>query len=73
MPLDPRHVKALFNAALDVPDPADRAAFLGRKCRDNKELRLRLDDLLAAYDQPAGALERPLANAPGQTTARDGG
>ncbi len=73
MPLDPRHVKALFNAALDVPDPADRAALLDRECGDDKELRQRLDDLLVAYDQPAGALERPLADDIGQTTARDGG
>jgi serine/threonine protein kinase len=73
MLLDPRHVKALFNAALDLPAAADRAAFLDRECGDNKGLRQRLGDLLAAYDQPAGALERPLAEDLGQTTARDGG
>ena len=61
MPVDPRRVKALFNAALDLPDPADRPAFLDRECGDDQELRQRLDELLAAYDQPAGALERPLA------------
>ena len=73
MPLDPRQVKALFNAALDLPNADDRPAFLDRECGGYKELRQRLDDLLAAYDQPAGALERPLADDVGQTTARDGG
>ena len=39
MALDPRRVKALFNAALDLPDPADRPAFLDRECGDDPELR----------------------------------
>ena len=71
MALDPRRVKALFNAALDLPDPADRPAFLERECRDDQELRQRLEELLAAYDQPASALERPLAEDPGETSAPD--
>jgi hypothetical protein len=71
MPLGPRQVKALFNAAVDLPDPADRPAFLDRECGDDRELRQRLDDLLAAYEQPADVLERPLAEAPGHSTAPD--
>ena len=55
MALDPRRVKALFQAALDLPDPADRPAFLDRECGDDPELRHRLDDLLAAHDRPADA------------------
>jgi hypothetical protein len=31
MALDPRRVKALFHAALDLPDPADRSGFLERE------------------------------------------
>ncbi len=69
MALDPRRVKALFNAALDLPDPAERPAFLERECRDDRELRARLEELLAAYDQPASALERPLVEDPGETSA----
>ena len=69
MALDSRRVKALFNAALDLPDPADRPAFLERECRDDRELRARLEELLAAHDQPASALERPLAVDPGETSA----
>ncbi len=73
MPFDPRRVKALFNAALDLPDPTDRPAFVDRECGDDRELRRRLDDLLAAYDQPADALERPLVKDAGRTTAPEGG
>src|ERR1017187_1129370 len=61
MPLDPRRVKELFNTALDLPEPADRVAFLDRECGGDPELRQRLDALMAAHDQPASALERPLA------------
>jgi WD40 repeat protein/serine/threonine protein kinase len=69
MALDPRRVKALFNAALDLHDPADRTAFLERECQGDHELRARLEELLAAYDRPASALERPLAVEPGETAA----
>ena len=53
MPLDPRRVKALFNAALDLPDAAGRTAFLDRECGDDQELRQRLDELLGRL-RPAG-------------------
>ena len=72
MPLAPLRIKALFNAALDLPDPADRSAYLNRECGDDEELRQRLVDLLAAYDRPAQALERPLAEDLGPSTAREG-
>jgi tetratricopeptide (TPR) repeat protein/tRNA A-37 threonylcarbamoyl transferase component Bud32 len=71
MALDPRRVKALFNAALDLPDPADRPAFLDRECGSDIELRQRLEELLAAYDQPASALERPLAVDPCEASSPD--
>jgi serine/threonine protein kinase/lipopolysaccharide biosynthesis regulator YciM len=61
MPLEPRRVKALFHAALDLPDPADRPAFLDRECGEDLELHRRLEALLAAHGRPASALERPLA------------
>jgi len=72
MPPDPRRVKALFNAALDLPDPADRAAFLHRECGDDPALRDRLGLLLAAHDQPAEALEGPLVGSPGETVGLAG-
>ncbi len=64
MPADPRRVKELFNAAVELAELADRAAFLDRECRGDRELRARLDDLIAAYNRPAGALESPLAANP---------
>jgi hypothetical protein len=71
MPLDPRRVKELFNAALDLIDPADRPGFLDRECGDDRALRQRLDELLAAHDRPAEALEQPLAADPEKPTAPD--
>jgi eukaryotic-like serine/threonine-protein kinase len=61
MPLDPRRVKELFDSAVDLPEPADRLAFLDRECGGDRELRERLDALMAAHDKPVGELERPLA------------
>jgi len=72
MPIDPRRVKELFNAALDLPDPADRPAWLDRECGGDPELRARLDELLAAHDRPAEVLELPLVERPGQTDAPPG-
>ena len=61
MATDPRRVKELFVAALEVPDLQDRQAFLDRECGDDAELRQRLEALLQAHENPASALERPLA------------
>src|SRR5262249_11858976 len=61
MPADPRRLKDLFNAALDLTDPAARAAFLDRECAGDPDLRHRVDVLLAAHAAPESALERPLA------------
>ena len=52
-------------------DPADRRAFLDAEVGDDAELRDRLDALLAAYDRPPGALDRPLAADPEATDALD--
>ncbi len=64
MAIDPERVKALFLAAIQQGDPADRRAFLDAEAGGDAELRDRLDALLAAYDQPPGALDRPLAADP---------
>ncbi len=69
MELDPRRIKALFNAAIDLPVPTDRPALLDRECGDDRELRQRLEELLAAYDRPASALEQPLATDLGEATS----
>jgi serine/threonine protein kinase len=67
MAIDPERVKALFLAAIERVDPADRRAFLDSAVGDDVELSDRLDALLAAYDQPHGALDRPLAADPDTT------
>src|SRR5262245_1790269 len=54
-------VKKLFLAALELPDPQTRQAFLADACGDNGELRRRLAALLRAHDDPASVLERPFA------------
>jgi serine/threonine protein kinase/WD40 repeat protein len=61
MPADPRRVKELFGAALDLPDAPARQALLERECSDDSELRHRVEVLLAAHNQPESMLERPLA------------
>jgi len=61
MSADPRRVKELFGAALDLPDATARQALLDRECSDDPELRRRVEVLLAAHNQPESVLERPLA------------
>jgi tetratricopeptide (TPR) repeat protein len=61
MPADPRRVKDLFVAALELPDPEARLAFLNRECGNDADLRRRLEVLLGAHDRPDSALEQPLA------------
>jgi hypothetical protein len=41
MHLDPRRVKELFGAALDLTDPQARQALLDRECGADAELRSR--------------------------------
>ena len=64
MAIDRERVKALFQAAIERDDPASRRAFLDDEIGDDAELRDRLDALMAAYDQPPSALDRPLAADP---------
>jgi serine/threonine protein kinase len=61
MAADPRRVKELFVAVLDLPDPQARQAFLERECASDADLRQRLEALLKAHENPASVLDRPLA------------
>jgi serine/threonine protein kinase len=61
MPADPRRIKELFAAAIDLPDAPARQALLNRECTDDADLRHRLEALLRAHDQPQPALDQPLA------------
>jgi tetratricopeptide (TPR) repeat protein/tRNA A-37 threonylcarbamoyl transferase component Bud32 len=51
--------RSIFLDALDIPDPADRAAFLDRKCGPDADLRRRVDALLAAHAAAGEFLEPP--------------
>ena len=42
MPVDPKRVQAIFLAAVEHQDPADRAAILDRECATDSELRQRV-------------------------------
>ena len=61
MAIDSHRVKELFVLALDLPDSQARQAFLDRECGTDSDLRQRLEVLLQAHDDPASALDRPLA------------
>jgi serine/threonine protein kinase len=57
----PQDAKGIFLAALDVADPAERAALVQRLCGDDGALLQRVDDLLRAYGQSNGPLDKMAA------------
>ena len=57
MPVDSTRAKEIFFAAVQISNPAERAAYLDRECDD--ELRKWVDALLWAHDRPS----RPPADA----------
>src|SRR5262245_16465850 len=61
MAVDAARAKALFLAASDLDDPAERAAYLERECGGDAELRARVEALLRANDAA------PLPVPPGAT------
>jgi hypothetical protein len=58
MPDPPKDAKGIFLAALDVADAAERGAFVERSCGDDPALRQRVEDLLRAYGQSGGPLDK---------------
>src|SRR5262245_27613134 len=52
--------RSIFAAALDIADPAERAAYLDATCGADAGLRRHLDELLAAQDKLGSFLARPL-------------
>jgi serine/threonine protein kinase/Flp pilus assembly protein TadD len=55
--------RSLFLAALDIVDPAKRAAYLDKACAGNAALREHLERLLRMHDQIGCFLEAPLPGA----------
>src|SRR5919109_709116 len=51
--------ETLFIEALEIADPAERAAFLDRACAGNADLRGRLDKLLARHAEAGNFLDLP--------------
>jgi formylglycine-generating enzyme required for sulfatase activity len=54
----------VFLAALDLADPADRAAYLDRACGGDVELRRQVEDLLAAHFRSGAFLDEPVGPRP---------
>jgi eukaryotic-like serine/threonine-protein kinase len=54
--------QSLFIEALEVEDPAQRAAFLDRACEGDAAMRQRIERLLRRHDQPGSFLEPPSAS-----------
>jgi serine/threonine protein kinase/tetratricopeptide (TPR) repeat protein len=54
--LDPREI---FLAAVEKSSPTERVAYLDAACKGDAPLRQRVDELLAAHDQPNSLLDRP--------------
>ncbi len=50
----------IFLALLDLPDPADRAAFLARACAGDATLRGRVESLLRSHDNAGSFLGSPV-------------
>ena len=66
----------IFNAAAELSDPVERAAFLADACGDDAQLRAEIDDLLDHDEEagsflvapavgPAPTLDTPIAESPG--------
>src|ERR1700744_4513693 len=46
-----QRIEALFDAALELENPAERAAFLTRECVNDSALRIRVEQLLSAHGE----------------------
>jgi serine/threonine protein kinase/WD40 repeat protein len=63
--------RSVFLAALDIDDTTARSAFLDETCAASPDLRLRVEELLAAHAGPASFMARPAADC-GPATATAG-
>jgi serine/threonine protein kinase/tetratricopeptide (TPR) repeat protein len=67
----PVNERDLFIAALQIEDPAGRAAYLDKTCGDDAELRRRVEALLAALGQAGSFLQQPAVAATTDSTPAD--
>jgi serine/threonine protein kinase len=62
MSTGPRDAKAIFMAAIEKETPQECSDFLDEVCAGNSQLRLRVDELLASFEQANSFLEnKPVA------------
>jgi hypothetical protein len=54
--------RELFLQALEINDPAQRAAFLVLACKDQPDKRVLVEQLLKAHDQAGAFLAQPLGH-----------
>ncbi len=62
--------QAIFEAALEIENPAKRRAFIEKACAGNAELRGRVDSLLQSHESAGSFLEVPAVGAPKTDKAR---
>src|SRR5713226_8133516 len=65
----PSVVEDIFLAALEKGTPEERAAFLNATCKDDSDLRRRVERLLEAHPKAGGFLEGPARPAGEETVA----
>jgi serine/threonine protein kinase len=58
----------IFSAALELPSPEERACFLDQACADDRDLRCRIEELLASHAHAASFMNAP---APAQLATID--
>jgi hypothetical protein len=68
--MEPPDLKALFTAALERPAGPERSAYLDQACRDDDDLRARIEALLRAHEQ-AGSFLQPAIHTIGSEVAVD--
>src|SRR5262245_47017466 len=64
MPTDVQRIQAVFLAAAEIGDAANRARFLDGACDGNIDLRSRVEELLRAHDQADSLLDHPAVAPP---------
>jgi hypothetical protein len=61
--------RSIFDVALDIDDPAARAAYLDRACKDDPAVRQRVERLLQAHAAAGSFLQAPVVAAEPPTQA----
>src|SRR5688572_26399744 len=51
--------RSIFLAVLEIENPAERAAYLDQACTGNTALRMQVEQLLKAHQEPGKFMERP--------------